>query len=85
MVNSLLRMTDFDRLFLGFDRMKHELANHGTTGNYPRYNIIKGKLNFKIFFDGEGFLLSEIVNFRKIFFNHGEGLQLTENVKFWVF
>jgi len=36
-------MTDFDRLFLGFDRMKHELANHGTTGNYPRYNIVKGK------------------------------------------
>ena len=38
-------MTDFDRLFLGFDRMKHELANHGTTGNYPRYNIIAGKDN----------------------------------------
>jgi molecular chaperone IbpA len=21
--------------------MKHEIANHGTTGNYPRYNIVK--------------------------------------------
>ena len=41
MVNALTSLTDFDRLFLGFDRMKHELANHGTTGNYPRYNIIK--------------------------------------------
>lgn len=45
-------MTDFDRLFLGFDRMKHELANHGTTGNYPRYNIIKGKAdNYRIEMD----------------------------------
>ena len=43
MVNTLGSLADFDRLFLGFDRMKHELANHGTTGNYPRYNIIKGK------------------------------------------
>ena len=43
MVNSLLGMTDLDRLFLGFDRMKHELVNHGTTGNYPRYNIVSGK------------------------------------------
>ena len=42
MVNTLGSLADFDRLFLGFDRMKHELANHGTTGNYPRYNIIKG-------------------------------------------
>ena len=36
-------MADFDRLFLGFDRMKHELANHGTPNNYPRYNIVKGR------------------------------------------
>ena len=42
MVHNLSSLADFDRLFLGFDRMKHELANHGTTGNYPRYNIIKG-------------------------------------------
>jgi molecular chaperone IbpA len=52
MVNTLTSMTDFDRLFLGFDRMKHELANHGTTGNYPRYNIIKGKAdNYRIEMD----------------------------------
>ena len=44
MVNTLGSLADFDRLFLGFDRMKHELANHGTTGNYPRYNIIKSGL-----------------------------------------
>lgn len=43
MVNTLTSMADFDRLFLGFDRMKHELANHGTPNNYPRYNIVKGR------------------------------------------
>ena len=43
MVNTLTSLTDFDRLFLGFDRMKHELANHGTAGNYPRYNIVSCK------------------------------------------
>jgi molecular chaperone IbpA len=43
MVNTLTSLADFDRLFLGFDRMKHELANHGTPNNYPRYNIVKGK------------------------------------------
>ena len=52
MVNTLTSLTDFDRLFLGFDRMKHELANHGTTGNYPRYNIVKGKAdNYRIEMD----------------------------------
>jgi molecular chaperone IbpA len=43
MVNTLTSLADFDRLFLGFDRMKHELANHGTPNNYPRYNIVKGR------------------------------------------
>ena len=52
MVNSLLSMTDFDRLFLGFDRVKNELANHGTPNNYPRYNIVKGKAdNYRIEMD----------------------------------
>ena len=49
MVNTLGSLADFDRLFLGFDRMKHELANHGTTGNYPRYNIVKsGEEQYRI-------------------------------------
>ena len=43
MVNTLTSLADFDRLFLGFDRMKHELANHGTPNNYPRYNIVSCK------------------------------------------
>jgi molecular chaperone IbpA len=43
MVNTLTSIADFDRLFLGFDRMKHELANHGTPNNYPRYNIVSCK------------------------------------------
>ena len=55
MVNTLGSLADFDRLFLGFDRMKHELANHGTTGNYPRYNIIKsGEEQYRIEMDLAG-------------------------------
>ena len=56
MVNTLGKsLADFDRLFLGFDRMKHELANHGTTGNYPRYNIIKsGEDQYRIEMDLAG-------------------------------
>ena len=55
MVNTLGSLADFDRLFLGFDRMKHELANHGTTGNYPRYNIFKiGLEHYKIEMDLAG-------------------------------
>ena len=55
MVNTLGSLADFDRLFLGFDRMKHELANHGTTGNYPRYNIIKsGEDQYRIEMDLAG-------------------------------
>ena len=50
MVNSLLRMTDFDRLFVGWDRVHNELANINglSRGNYPRYNIIKGKDKYRI-------------------------------------
>ena len=55
MVNTLGSLADFDRLFLGFDRMKHELANHGTTGNYPRYNIVKsGEEQYRIEMDLAG-------------------------------
>ncbi len=55
MVNTLGSLADFDRLFLGFDRMKHELANHGTTGNYPRYNIVKsGDEQYRIEMDLAG-------------------------------
>ena len=55
MVNTLGSLADFDRLFLGFDRMKHELANHGTTGNYPRYNIVKsGEDQYRIEMDLAG-------------------------------
>ena len=55
MVNTLGSLADFDRLFLGFDRMKHELANHGTAGNYPRYNIIKsGEQQYRIEMDLAG-------------------------------
>ena len=55
MVNTLGSLADFDRLFLGFDRMKHELANQGTTGNYPRYNIIKsGEEQYRIEMDLAG-------------------------------
>ena len=55
MVNTLGSLADFDRLFLGFDRMKHELANHGTAGNYPRYNIIKsGEEQYRIEMDLAG-------------------------------
>ena len=56
MVNTLGKsLADFDRLFLGFDRMKHELANHGTAGNYPRYNIIKsGEEQYRIEMDLAG-------------------------------
>ena len=55
MVNTLGSLADFDRLFLGFDRMKHELANHGTTVNYPRYNIVKsGEEQYRIEMDLAG-------------------------------
>ena len=55
MVHNLSSLADFDRLFLGFDRMKHELANHGTTGNYPRYNIVKsGEDQYRIEMDLAG-------------------------------
>mgnify|MGYP003131780593 len=61
MVNTLGSLADFDRLFLGFDRMKHELANHGTTGNYPRYNIIKGgEEQYRIEMDLAGWDKSQI-------------------------
>ena len=50
MVNSLLRMTDFDRLFVGWDRVHNELANINglSRGNYPRYNLIKGQDEYRI-------------------------------------
>ena len=50
MVNSLLRMTDFDRLFVGWDRIHNELANINglSRGNYPRYNLIKGQNDYRI-------------------------------------
>jgi len=50
MVNSLLRMTDFDRLFVGWDRIHNELANINglSRGNYPRYNLIKGENKYRI-------------------------------------
>ena len=50
MVNSLLRMTDFDRLFVGWDRVHNELANINglSRGNYPRYNLIKGENKYRI-------------------------------------
>ena len=50
MVNSLLRMTDFDRLFVGWDRIHNELANINglSRGNYPRYNLIKGDNKYRI-------------------------------------
>jgi len=61
MVHNLSSLADFDRLFLGFDRMKHELANHGTTGNYPRYNIIKnGDEQYRIEMDLAGWDKSQI-------------------------
>ena len=61
MVNTLGSLADFDRLFLGFDRMKHELANHGTTGNYPRYNIIKcGEEQYRIEMDLAGWDKSQL-------------------------
>ena len=50
MVNSLLSMTDFDRLFVGWDRVHNELANINglSRGNYPRYNLIKGENKYRI-------------------------------------
>ena len=61
MVNTLGSLADFDRLFLGFDRMKHELANHGTTGNYPRYNIVKsGEDQYRIEMDLAGWEKKQI-------------------------
>ena len=61
MVNTLGSLADFDRLFLGFDRMKHELANHGTAGNYPRYNIIKnGEEQYRIEMDLAGWDKSQL-------------------------
>ena len=61
MVNTLGSLADFDRLFLGFDRMKHELANHGTTGNYPRYNIVKsGEEQYRIEMDLAGWNKKQI-------------------------
>ena len=61
MVNSLLSLTDFDRFFLGFDRLHNDLANMGSrTSNYPRYNIIKGKDKYRLEMDLAGWDVEDI-------------------------
>ena len=48
-------MTDFDRLFLGFDRLQSQLMNNPTTDtNYPRYNIVAGKDYYRLEVDVAG-------------------------------
>ena len=48
-------MTDFDRLFLGFDRLQSQLMNNPTTDtNYPRYNIVAGKEHYRLEIDVAG-------------------------------
>ncbi len=48
-------MTDFDRLFLGFDRLQSQLMNNPTTDtNYPRYNIVAGKDHYRLEVDVAG-------------------------------
>ena len=48
-------LTDFDRLFLGFDRLQSQLMNNPTTDtNYPRYNIVAGKDYYRLEVDVAG-------------------------------
>ena len=48
-------LTDFDRLFLGFDRLQSQLMNNPTTDtNYPRYNIVAGKDQYRLEVDVAG-------------------------------
>jgi molecular chaperone IbpA len=48
-------LTDFDRLFLGFDRLQSQLMNNPTTDtNYPRYNIVAGKDHYRLEVDVAG-------------------------------
>ena len=48
-------LTDFDRLFLGFDRLQSQLMNNPTTDtNYPRYNIVAGKEHYRLEIDVAG-------------------------------
>jgi len=48
-------LTDFDRLFLGFDRLQSQLMNNPTADtNYPRYNIISGKEQYRLEIDVAG-------------------------------
>lgn len=48
-------MTDFDRLFLGFDRLQSQLMNNPTADtNYPRYNIVSGKEHYRLEIDVAG-------------------------------
>jgi molecular chaperone IbpA len=48
-------LTDFDRLFLGFDRLQSQLMNNPTAdSNYPRYNIIAGDEEYRIEMDVAG-------------------------------
>ena len=45
-------LTDFDRLFLGFDRLQSQLMNNPTTDtNYPRYNIVAGREHYRLEID----------------------------------
>ena len=53
MVNNMLSMTDFDRLLLGFDRF-HTAMTKERTINYPRYNIVRGKNQYRIEMDLAG-------------------------------
>jgi len=48
-------LTDFDRLFLGFDRLQSQLMNNPTADtNYPRYNIVSGKEHYRLEIDVAG-------------------------------
>ena len=48
-------LTDFDRLFLGFDRLQSQLMNNPTTDtNYPRYNIVAGREHYRLEIDVAG-------------------------------
>jgi molecular chaperone IbpA len=48
-------LTDFDRLFLGFDRLQSQLMNNPTTDtNYPRYNIVAGRDHYRLEVDVAG-------------------------------
>lgn len=53
MVNNMLSLTDFDRLFLGFDRFHTSMSKERSI-NYPRYNIVRGENQYRIEMDLAG-------------------------------